>query len=111
MTHCLFILRKVIMRGFIITPFRYLYLGPGSGRIFIRSRNSVKCSGKFANSLSSKSALDFACCSSILAWDSACAVRCCRVAEEIDIVEVVASESSILVSEFFLMLFGITKIY
>ena len=35
--------------------------------------------------------------------------RRCRVVEEIDIVEAVASESSILVSEYFLMLFGITK--
>ena len=33
----------------------------------------------FANSRSSKSALDFACYSSLLALDSACAVkRCCR---------------------------------
>ena len=67
--------------------------------------------GNFANSHSSKSTLDFACCSSILALDSACAVRrCCRIAEEKDTVEAVASESSNLVlSVLFHLFLGITK--
>ena len=84
------------MRCFIIAPLSTLILDLGVERSLSEVKTVSSKVGNFANSLSSKSALDIACCSSILALDSACAVkRHCRVVEEIDIVKAVASDSSI----------------